>query len=285
MDEKGEHEMLASVQTWRQRLSWGLIVTLLFTSFLQVQPVSAASTLEKSVLDGLKKTVKFYYKSNRKYAFESFDWELIGLAAAGEKLESRKWQDRNSKSAIDYWASVSKDKKEPGVVAELAIGLMKNGYDPTNFNGDNLLKRIADSQGKDGKMGDDQYTIFNHALSIIALEMYGYPYNREKAAEYLLKRYDDFNDTDSPAFALNALPFLEDLEGVEEAEEAIVDQLTKDQQANGSFISWGAESVDTTIQVLIGLTSIGTDVIDAPWDKSVKYVLADQNTDGGFKSP
>ncbi|MGD8191721.1 hypothetical protein ACQCN2_17205 [Brevibacillus ginsengisoli] len=277
--------MFASVQSWRQRWTWGLIITLLFASVLQVQPAKAASGLEKNVLDGLKKTVKFYAKSNHKYEFGGFDWELIGLAAAGEKLETRKWQDKNNKTAIDYWASAIKDKKEPGVIAQIAIGLMKNGYDPTNFNGDNLLKRIANSQDENGKMGDDQYTIYNQVLSIIALEMYGYPYDREKATQYLLKRYDKFEGLDNIAFTLNALPFLEDQPGVKELKKSIVQKLTKEQQADGSFIAWGNESVDTTIQVLIGLTSTGTDVIGSPWDKSVKYVLADQTGDGGFQSP
>lgn len=277
--------MLASVQTWRQRLTWGLIISLLFTTLLQIQPAHAATSLEKSVLDAMKKTVKFYYKSNRKYSFESFDWELIGLAAAGEKLDSRKWQDRTNKTAFDYWASVSKEKTEPGMLAELAIGLMANGYDPTSFNGDNLLKRIADSQDEEGKMGDSQWTIFNHALSIIALEMYGYPYDREKATQFLLKKYDTYDGLDSLAFTLNALPFLEDQEGVDEAEETILSTLSKEQQADGSYMAWGSESVDTTIQVLIGLSSIGEDVTTSPWDKSVKYVLADQTSDGGFKSP
>ncbi len=276
--------MQAVMQTVRRRFTWVMILSLFLTSLFQIQPAQASSDLEKKVYDAMKKTVKYYYKKDRKYAFESFDWELIGLAAAGEKLESRKWQDRTNKTAIDYWASHIQEKKEPGEIAKLAIGLMKNGYDPTNYGGVNLLKAIADSQADNGKMGDDQWTIFNHALSIIALEMYGYPYDREKAARFLLERYDDFNSIDDKAFTLNALSFLEDQDGVKEAKKAIIESLAKEQQANGSFLAWGSESPDSTIQALVGLTSSGEDVLGTPWDKSVQYLLENQAADGGFKS-
>ncbi|MGC5325048.1 hypothetical protein [Brevibacillus sp. SYSU BS000544] len=276
--------MQAVIRSFTHRFSWLLILSLVLTSVFQMQTVQATSDLENGVNSSLKKTVKYYYKSNRKYDFNTFDWELIGLSAAGEKLATRKWQDKAGKTAIDTWAGKAKDIKDAGSLAKLSIGLIHNGYDPTNFNGINLLERIADSQEKNGKMGDDTYTVFNHVLSILALEMYEYPYDRKKATQFLLERYDDFNLIDEDAFTLNALSLLEDQDGVEEAKKAILEKLEKEQQDDGSFISYGSASLDSTIQVLIGLTTIGEDVFAEPWNKSVEFLLANQMADGGFQA-
>ncbi len=275
----------SAAHPWKQRVSWVLIFSLFLSSLIVPQQTRAANDLDEQVSLSLEKAVKYFYKSNKAYAFDSFDWELIGLPAAGEQLDASKWQDQSGHTAFDYWAGQVKEESDPGKLARLAIGLMKNGYDPTRFNGVDLLKKIADSQEASGRIGDDTYTIFNHALAIIALEMYGYSYDRDKAAAYLLKRYADYPTIDDEAFALNALLFLEDIDGTEQAKEAIVNDLTAKQKANGAFEAWGSDSPDSTIEALIGLTSAGVDVLDAPWDKSISYVLSNQVADGGFQSP
>lgn len=271
-------------QTWKQRFTWVLILSLLFSTLFNAPSVEAASSkeLQREVNAALSKVVKFYYKSDNGYRFtKDFDWELVGLAQAGEKIDSRKWQDGNERTAIDFWASQSKELDKAGQFAKLAIGLMKNEYDPTNFNGKDLLREIVKRQDSSGRMGDDQYTIFNHVLSIVALEMYDYNYDRDKAVEFLLSRYNssDFY-IDDWAFTLHALSFVDDVDGVEEAQEAILDKLRSVQKENESF----SDSPDTTLEALAALAGAGEDVLDAPWNKSVEYALENQLADGSFQS-
>ncbi len=271
-------------QAWKQRVIWVLIIGLLVSAVSLVQPAQAASSkdLARDVSAALQKVVKYYYKSDNNYIFtKDFDWEMVGLAHAGEKIDSRKWQDANERTAIDFWAEQSKQLNEAGQFAKLAIALMKNGYDPTSFNGKDLLREIVKRQESNGRMGDDQWTIFNHVLSIVALEMYGYEYDRDKAVEFLLKRYNspDFF-TDDWAFTLHALSFVDDVDGVDEAKEAILNKLQSEQKENGAI----SDNPDTTLESLAALTAAGVDVLDAPWSKSVKYALDNQLDDGSFKS-
>jgi hypothetical protein len=273
---------------WKQPLTWGLILTLLVSSLSLVQPVEAASSkdLKRQVNTALQNVVKYYYKSDNDYTFsKEFDWEMIGLAHAGEKLTSSKWQDGAERTAIDFWAQEAKQLDEAGKFAKLAIGLMKNGYDPTNFNGKDLLREIVKRQDESGRMGDDQWTIFNHVLSIVALEMYDYDYNREKAVEFLLKRLKDFTPSDQLflddwAFALHALSFVDDVDGVEQAKDEILQKIRAEQKENGAF----NDNPDTTLETLAALVSAGEDVLAAPWSKSVSYALSNQLADGSFQS-
>ncbi|HZG15033.1 MAG TPA: prenyltransferase/squalene oxidase repeat-containing protein [Candidatus Bathyarchaeia archaeon] len=274
-----------TARSGKRVMTWALTVSLSLAAFMGSQPVSAASskTLTSKVYTALKDSVKYYYQEDQEYSFNTFDWELMGLVNAGEDLTSAKWQDKNELTAFDYWATAIKEEKEPGKFAKVAIGLMKNGYDPTNFNGINLLEKIADSQENDGNMGDDTHTIFNHVLSIVALEMYDYDYNREEAAEFLLEHYDDYSKqwyTDDEAFTLHALSFLGDLDGVEEKTTEIIDYLKEKQDSDGSI----EDSPDSTIETITALASAGENVLAEPWSKSVEYVLDKQLEDGSFPS-
>jgi len=268
----------------KQRWMWVLILPFFWTAVLLAQPAQAASSkeLQREVQTSLQKVIHYYYKSDNDYTFtRDFDWEMIGLAHAGEKVDSRKWQDASERTAVDFWADHSRELNEAGQFAKLSIALMKNGYDPTNFNGKDLLQEVASRQEQSGRMGDDEWTIFNHVLSIVALEMYGYEYDRDKAVAYLLKRYNhpDFF-TDDWAFTLHALSFVDDVDGAEEAKKAILNRLKAEQKENGAI----SDNPDTTLESLAALTSAGVDVLDAPWNKSVRYVLDNQLDDGSFKS-
>lgn len=272
------------VQAWKRQAIWALIFSLAVSVVFSSQAASAATgkDLKKQAYTALQKVVKFYQKSDNDYVFnENFDWEMIGLAHAGEKLDASKWKDANDKTVIDFWATRIKTEKEPGQLAKIAIALMKNGYDPTNFGGRNLLREIAKAEQENGRMGDDQYTIFNHALSIVALEMYDYSYDRDKATEFLLKsinRADLYPD--DWAFSLHALSFLEDIDGVEEAQKEIIQKLEAAQNNEGAI----NESPDSTLETLAALPAVGVDVLETPWSKSVSYALSNQLDDGSFQS-
>lgn len=269
---------------WKRQAIWALIVSLAFSVVFSTQQASAASDkdLKKQAYTALQKVVKFYQKADNDYAFnQNFDWEMIGLVHAGEKLDASKWLDAGDKTVFDFWATRIKEEKEVGQLAKIAIALMKNGYDPTHFGGRNLLKEIANSQAENGRMGDDQYTIFNHALSIVALEMYDYDYDREKAAKFLLKSLDRSDlYPDDWAFSLHAFSFLEDVDGVEEAKKAMITKLQAAQNKEGAI----SDNPDTTLETLAALPAAGIDVLDTPWSKSVSYALSNQLDDGSFQS-
>ncbi|MED1782250.1 hypothetical protein P4V43_10530 [Brevibacillus fortis] len=273
------------VQSWTKSISWALILSLLITTGAFAQPAQAAAT-SRQVDAALKNVVKYYYKADKDYRFsKDFDWELIGLEHAGEKLTSSKWVDDSEKTAIDFWSNEVKKVSEPGQLAKVSIGLMKNGYDPTNFNGRNLLKEIEKQQDSNGRLGDDQWTTFNHALSMIALEMYDYSYDREEAVDFLIDRLEDFTPSDTVyhdewAFALHALSFVESEDGVNDMQKEIMAQLLSGRGSNGSL----NDNPDTTLETLAAVASTGEDVMKGDWNKSVEYVLTQQLDDGSFPS-
>jgi hypothetical protein len=269
----------------KKSFTWALILSLLISAVGFAAPAEAAVS-SRDVSNALKSVVKFYYKADNDYEFSPyFDWELIGLEHAGEKLTSSKWLDESERSAIDYWSEEAKNLEEPGKIAKIAIGLMKNGYDPTNFNGRNLLKEIKDQQKSNGRMGDDEWTTFNHSLSMIALEMYDYSYDRDDAVEFLLDRLEDFEPGDTMyhdewAFALHALSFVDTEKGVKDMQKKILETLEKGQGADGAL----DDNPDTTLETLAGVASTGADLMKDPWKKSVEYVLSQQLDDGSFPS-
>ncbi|MGE5704538.1 MAG: prenyltransferase/squalene oxidase repeat-containing protein [Clostridia bacterium] len=284
------------MSTWgftvKKSLAWTLVASLMLSLAVVVKPVEAATNGEKLVTAALKKAVNYYYKRDRSYKFDGFDWELVGLAAAGEKLNGRKWLDKKGNSAFDQIVPVATKADNAGELAKYAIALMKNGYDPTAVNGVDLLKEIVNRQEKSGKMGDDTYTISNHVYAIVALEMYGYEYNREAAVDFLLEHYDDFETDpnrskyDELGVTLNALAFLEDEDGVEKVEQDVIKQILDGQNPTDGSYSYNTygPSPDTTSQVLIGLTSAGQDVLEGSMAKTVEYLIKKQVKNGGFES-
>ncbi|RNB78763.1 hypothetical protein EDM56_30280 [Brevibacillus fluminis] len=278
----------------RKSVVWALVAGLVLTAGIAAKPVQvqAASDEQKKVSTAMKKAVNYYYKRDRSYKFDGFDWELVSLKEAGEKLTNRKWQTKQNQSAIDAIVPAALKAKGAGEIAKYAIALMKNGYDPTNVNGVNLLQEIADLQEKSGKMGDDTYTIANHVYSMIALEMYDFKYDRDAAVAFLLDHYDDYeNDKnkskfDELGFALSALPLVDDEAGVKQAEKEIITELKAGQdKKDGSYYDgFAGGSPDTTSQVLIGLSAAGEDVLEGQWVKSVDYLLTKQVKNGGFEA-
>lgn len=85
-------------------------------------------------------------------------------------------------------------------------------------------------------------------------------------------------DPDVTGMALQALAKYQDQAKVKAAIERALKALDKMQTADGSFGSWGAENVESIVQVIVGKSAVGVDAA-----KNVEALMKYQDPKGGFK--
>ncbi|GMK37359.1 hypothetical protein PCCS19_04120 [Paenibacillus sp. CCS19] len=191
------------------------------------------------------------------------DWQAVGLSKAGKKLPSN--------YAAGLYKTLVANKGTFTLVTDYertVIGLTAAHQDATKFAGYNLIEKIYNNarmtnQGLNGPL-----------YGLIALDSgrYAVPadavWTREKlvAAIIALQKADGgfalgggASDPDITAMTLTALsPYA----GQADAQAAIgkaVEWLSLKQQANGGYLSWGADASESVAQAIIGLTSQGID--------------------------
>ena len=231
------------------------------TRFQSLEIKGEATGLEKSIEDALA-----YYAQNK--TLTSW-WEMVALRGAGVNLQSSGW-------ILPAWSSASLPADSPATTyAGLILGLKARGENPEEaWESRNLLSELAAKQQDAGSFGDG---VNNTIWGIIALRSSDYPFEAEKAVNYLLSQqlkdggYTFFGDTGDPdltAMALVALSGYRNLPGVNTAIENALGFLASIQLDSGGFASWGTENANTIAAVLTGLVSVGENVFSARWVKN-----------------
>ena len=111
------------------------------------------------------------------------DWDAIGLKILGKQLDLKYIMNKGETlgKEIDNYYMTDYGRTILGVIAA--------GYDPTNFQGIDLVSVIKNSITESGKFKDTikggEELINCHVWSMIALEASGTDYDREKALKYL----------------------------------------------------------------------------------------------------
>lgn len=226
-----------------------------------------------------------------------YNWPTLGLARLGYYDGLEKYLTETEYYAAQDWQSISRKVTDLERIA-LAIGAAQG--DPRNFAGKDLIAEIYNfpniqAQGLNGPI-----------FALIALDSGNYvvpaeaKWSREDLLEIILsKQLPDggFNlrstgssDPDITAMALQALaPYYR--EGRAEVR-TVVDEalatLSKLQDQDGHYISWGAVNSESTAQVIIALCSLGIDPdTDPRFIKNGRTLpvnlLQFRAEDGGFK--
>ena len=231
------------------------------------------------------------------------EWAVLALARAGYEVPEDYYSNY-------YEKLIQKLKENNGILdsrkyteySRVVLALTSIGYDVTDVGGYNLLKPLADFdkvvwQGINGPI-----------WALIALDSHGYKIptapegaeqvTRENLIAYILdNQLDDGGwalsentaDPDMTAMALQALaPYYDSNSEVKAAVDEALECLSGIQLANGGFVSWDTENMESTAQVIVALTALGIDpATDTRFVKEggnpITALLAYAVEGGGFK--
>ena len=280
-----------------------LLLTLAMLLSLSVSALAAGeSRLQKAVTE----TGSFMYNTVKKPEVGSIggEWAIIGLARSGVEVPEKYYQD--------YYSTVEKYVKECGgqlhdkkytEYSRVILALSAIGIDARDVGGYDLTKAIADYdktiwQGMNGPI-----------WALIALDSKDYPMpqNPEAKTQATRQMYVDrilacqlddggWNlldeggsgaaDPDITGMALQALAKYSSQEKVKAATGKAVDCLSKMQNDEGGYSSWGTTNAESTAQVIVALCELGVKLDDSRFVKNghglVDNLLSFRNSDGSF---
>lgn len=234
----------------------------------------------------------------KNYAYGN-EWGLIGVSRSINISEKN--AESYCTSLATKIAEVRSDKlsNNPSDNSRTVIALTALGYDPTDVNGYNLLLPLADFNYV------SKLNVSGPAWALIAFDSHNYDIpkategtqtTRELLIDKLLKSktgagwaFSGTNpDVDMTAMAIQALsPYYKKREDVAKAVNEAVAWLSKAQQQNGSYKSYGNESSESASQVIVALCSIGINPnTDERFVKNgnsvIDSLLKFRSSDGGF---
>lgn len=230
-----------------------------------------------------------YYLTNRT-TVTSFE-ECLALASIGYKIGGSKFTLDMAQSGLDAAKIDSTDGSEITMCAKYILFALASGKTPSEFAGKDVVTILASKQDNDGSFGAD---IYKHYIAVLALDAAKADYNKEKAAHWLVSQqfpdggwgWDTVNltsDVDTTAMMLWTLSGHREVGGVNAAIVKALDFTKSQQQADGSFSSWGAESPSTAAYVIIALVDLGEDVFSPQYKGIADTLLAFKNTDGSYR--
>lgn len=279
---------------------FSLILILALLAGACAVPVSASAvTADTALKDAAAYLVKTVPKPE--YANVGGGWTVLALARSGCSVP-------DSYFAGYYAAVVTQVQSCKGVLSEnkyteyerVALALTAIGRDPTNVGGYNLLLPLGDYD-KTVAIG-----VNSACYALLALDAGSYPVpvnaaaatqaTRELYVAYILNRQlrdggwamsGDSADPDMTAIALQALAPYRSNAAVESAVLVALDCLSKIQNSDGGFTSWGTVTSESVSQVLLALTSLGVSVTDSRFVKNgrsaLDALLSFCITGGGFR--
>ena len=233
------------------------------------------------------------------------EWAVIGLARSGYDVPQSYWDDYYA-TVEEYVKSCSGvlHKKKYTEYSRVTVALTAIGADPANVAGYNLLKPLGDFdktiwQGINGPI-----------WALIALDTGNYeiPVNPEAKTqatrqmyidEILRRQLDDGgwnlvdkggsgrSDPDITGMALQALAKYQAQPAVRKATEKALACLSKMQDADGGYSSWGTTNSESVVQVIVALCALDIDLEDSRFVKNGKSLLDNlmtyRNADGSFR--
>lgn len=227
------------------------------------------------------------------------DWDAAALSFYGYNINSPEFK-ANGKGYIDYRAEAIKSEINNYYMTDYArtiLGLESAGYNPSDFNGINLVNTIKNSMLPDGKFKDNVNggeTLLNcHVWSMIALESAGCDYDRDKAVNYIKERqnsdggfyiftgYKD-SDTDFTAMTVIALTM-----AGETKNDASVSRALNYLQKQVSIMNKNScnENAETLSSILEAVVCAKDDInkYKINGKNLVDEIISFRNADGGFK--
>ncbi|MDO5304390.1 MAG: terpene cyclase/mutase family protein [bacterium] len=230
------------------------------------------------------------------------EWVILGLARSGYKVPKNYYENYYKK--VENYVKACKGKLHERKYTEYSrviIALTALDKDPRNVGGYNLLTPLGDYektiwQGLNGPI-----------WALIALDSgdYEMPYNKAAKVKATRQMYVDkilksqlkdggFSltgegsaEVDITAMALTALARYQDQKQVKLAVQKALNCLSKLQDNQGGYTSYGVKNSESVVQVIVALSELGVSLQDKRFIKNGKTLVDDlmsfYMTKGGFK--
>jgi len=222
------------------------------------------------------------------------DWTVLALSKSGLDIDKAFFDSYydNACNILNEKNGILSDRKYTEY-SRAVIGLTSAGYDARHISGYDLTSRLSDfdavtRQGINGAI-----------FALLALDCADYPVPdnavRDKYIDFILERQlsdggfslsDKASDPDVTSFALQALAKYKSRADVSPIIDEAVSCLSKMQNEDGGFSSFGSPNAESCAQVIIAMCELGIPVGDPRFTKNGKSVLdaliSYQTQDGGF---
>ncbi|MDO4750108.1 MAG: S-layer homology domain-containing protein [Eubacteriales bacterium] len=269
--------------------------------------VPAMAATEKEITSAVTKSAEYMLGAVKTPQVGSIggEWAVIGLARSGYDVPQEYWDDYYA-TVEDYVESCKGvlHKKKYTEYSRVTVALTAIGADPTNVAGYNLLTALGDFektiwQGINGPI-----------WALIALDSgnYDIPVNAEAKTQATRQMYIDEilsrqnndggwnltskggnspSDPDITGMALQALAKYQSQSDVKTATDKALTCLSKMQDTDGGFASWGTANSESVVQVIVALCELGIDIEDSRFTKNGNTLLDNlmtyRNNDGSFR--
>lgn len=275
----------------------GISALLIFTMLLSFNSyVFATSTIELDA--AITDTGKYIYKTVKSPQVGSIggEWAVLGLARSGYDIPDKYY--KNYYKTVENYVKACNGvlhKKKYTEYSRLIVALTSIGKDPSDVGGYNLLTALGDYdktiwQGMNGPI-----------WALIALDSGNYPMPKNKNAKVQATRDmyinrilecqladggwslfggttsqsigDSFSDPDITGMALQALAIYQYKSEVKKACEEALACMSKMQNSQGGFSSWGTANSESCVQMLVALCELGISVDDRRFVKNGNTML------------
>ena len=275
-----------------------VFVTAVMIFTLAFQSSFAAEITAEEAYSSTGKTI---YENTAKSPAYGSEWHISGLARSeyagcGEMFE--KYYEDVVKTLKDGKGVLSDNKYTEYSRAIVAVKAI--GRNPKNTGGYDMTEKLLDKekvtrQGLNGPiwaliaLNTGGYADSTTEFKKIAKEYISYILDAEKdGGGWSLNSSETNADVDITGMALTALaPYYKSDSRVKEAADRALTWLSKVQNDDGAYASWGTVNSESCAQVIVALTSLGIDPNkDERFIKNGKSVidgLLGFYTDGGFK--
>ncbi len=279
-----------------KKRSISLLLAIIMLLGLSVNAFAAVS--DDTLADAITDTAQYMYRTVKTPQVGSIggEWTVIGLARSGYEVPEEYYQD--------YYATVEKyveackgvlHEKKYTEYSRLIVALSSIGMDARNVAGYDLTYALGDYdktiwQGLNGPI-----------WALIALDSRNYPMPQNKEAKTQATRQmyidrilecqlddggwslfggtaaatrgDNVSDPDITGMALQALAKYQDQEAVKTATEEALACMSKKQNANGGFGSWGTDNSESCVQIIVALSELGISLDDPRFVKNGNTTL------------
>ncbi len=224
------------------------------------------------------------------------EWAVLGLARSGYPVPVRYYQDYYAR--VEVYVEALKGKlheKKYTEYSRIVVALTSIGMDPRDVAGYDLLKPLGDYdktiwQGINGPI-----------WALIALDSgdYTMPQNPDAATQATREMYvnrilecqlpdggfslfggttaaspgDNVSDPDITGMALQALAKYQDRGDVKKVIDEALACVSKMQDENGGFSSWGTANSESVAQIIVALTELGIPLDDPRFVKNGNTLL------------
>ncbi len=200
------------------------------------------------------------------------EWSVLGLARGGysERDWERKYYDAIAKTLLQNGGVLHERKYTE--YARAAVALTSIGVDARQVEGYNLIAKLDEyekviSQGINGAI----FALIASNCGRYELE------NRERYVDFILKKQladggfalsGDKAESDITAMAITALSNDLSKENIKTSIDKAVKCLSAIQSESGVFSSWSSDTVESTAQAIVALTTLGISIDDERFTKN-----------------